>query len=133
MAFFRTILTLLALAVFTAGAAGVPTLVHLCGGEPVAEACDPQECCSDEPETTDDGCCTDQVLIHNVDEDAAVTSAPSLPAPTEFHSVVAPDLQLSLLNQESAASETSVALPDRHPPSVIRTNDRLAQLDIFLI
>lgn len=133
MLFLRTIIALLALVVFTAGAAGVPTLIHYCGGEPVAEACDPVECCSDEAETAEDACCSDLVEIHNVDTDAAVTPAPSLPPPAEFHGPALTDPTHELLESLTAATLLAEA-PDRgateRPP---RTVDRLARLDVFLI
>lgn len=126
-------IALLALVVFTAGVAGVPTLIHYCGGEPVAEACDPVECCSDEAETAEDACCSDLVEIHNVDTDAAVTPAPSLPPPAEFHGPAPSDPTHEIL-ETLAASARRIEVSDRRgaerPP---RTVDRLARLDVFLI
>ncbi len=84
MFWYRTILTLFALLVFTAGSTGMPQLIHMCCDVPQAAACDPMECCDDDEEAASDDCCTDELTVQNVDDDGTLASSTTIPEPSQL-------------------------------------------------
>jgi len=82
--FFRNIVTLVAVLVFTVGSTGTPQLIHYCSDVPQTVACDPVDCCDDTEEAESDDCCSDEVTIQNINEPGTLSPVVVLPAPAQL-------------------------------------------------
>lgn len=114
----RSLLTILLSVLFLTAGTAVPSLVHLCGGEPTESRCPPLECCGDVETPSDEGepCCDDKVTIRALDTDYVSPGSADIPV------VSASDLFVDAVDLHPSRTETASyttlleAPPDIDPP-----------------
>lgn len=124
----RSLLTILLSLLFLTAGTAVPSLVHLCGGEPTENRCPPLECCGDVESPSDEGepCCDDKVTIRALEADYLSPGVIDIP------SVLTTDLFIDVL--EFSPVDLSSVFPVLHtqaPPDIGPPNR--AELCVLLI
>jgi len=125
----RSLLTILLSLLFLTAGTAVPSLVHLCGGEPTENRCPPLECCGDVETSSDEGepCCDDKVTVRALDTDYVSPGSADIPA------ISASDLFGDGIDiYHPIATETVVATVCVAAPPDIGTPNR-AELCVLLI
>lgn len=114
----RSLLTMLLSVLFLTAGTAVPSLVHLCGGEPTESRCPPLECCGDVETSSDEGepCCDDKVTIRALDTDYVSPGSADIPVVSASDLFVDGVDILPARIELVSRVERSAAPPDIGPP-----------------